>query len=385
MSISSCSSLTDIYDYYLYTGNQSYLESTWDIYKLALNYSLSFIDDSGMPYVTTSADWLRFGMGGHNIEASGILYFVLNTATKIATILEDTSDFVQTWPDIAEKIRVAANEALWDADMNLYRDNDTQPLTDLHPQDGNAWAIVSNLTGSLERAMNISQALQSRWGPYGAPAPEAGETVSPFISGFELQAHYLAERPEAAINLTKLQWGDFMLDDPRMTNSTFIEGYSTNGDLHYAPYSNDPRISHAHGWSTGPGSTLTFFGAGLQVASAAGKTWLIEPQLGGLQHIEAGYKTNLGNFASSAQVLASGGLNVTFSTPRNTSGSVKLRYKGTIESLAITNLDTGATQKRSEAIISQRQVATNGTSMSQSLTVDNLPGGNYTVLLRVTE
>jgi hypothetical protein len=30
-----------------------------------------------------------------------------------------------------------------------------------------------------------------------------------------------------------------MLDDLRMTNSTFIEGYTTNGSLHYAPYINE--------------------------------------------------------------------------------------------------------------------------------------------------
>ena len=47
-----------------------------------------------------------------------------------------------------------------------------------------------------------------------------------------------------------------MLDDPRMTNSTFVEGYSATGELHYA-YTNDPRISHAHGWATGPTSSLT--------------------------------------------------------------------------------------------------------------------------------
>lgn len=222
-------SLTDIYDYYLYTGNQTYLNQTWDTYKSALNFSLSFIDESGLAYVTTSADWLRFGMGAHNIEANAILYYVLNTASTIGSILNDTSEFVQSWPSIADTIRSAANDRLWDPEMNLYRDNDTQPLTDLHPQDGNAWAIISNLTGTSERAANVSQALQSRWGQYGAPAPEAGETVSPFVSGFELQAHYRAGRPEAAVNLTKLMWGDFMLDDPRMTNSTFIEGYSTDG------------------------------------------------------------------------------------------------------------------------------------------------------------
>lgn len=79
--------------------------------------------------------------------------------------------------------------------------------------------------------------------------PQAGEplTISPFISSFELEAHFLASAPQTALDLIRLQWG-FMLNDPRMTNSTFIEGYSADGSLHYAPYTNDPRVSHAHGF-----------------------------------------------------------------------------------------------------------------------------------------
>jgi hypothetical protein len=38
-----------------------------------------------------------------------------------------------------------------------------------------------------------------------------------------------------------------MLDDPRMTNSTFIEGYASTGELHYVPYKDDPTISFSHG------------------------------------------------------------------------------------------------------------------------------------------
>lgn len=383
-------SLNDIYDYYLYTGNETFLKQSWDIYKQALNYSVSFIDDSGMANVTTSADWLRFGMGRHNIEANSILYHNLNLAVSLAAHLNDTSDFVQSWPNLADSIKTAANERLWNPELNLYRDNDTQPLTDLHPQDGNSWAIISNLTSSPERAVNISNALQDRWGPYGAPAPEAGETVSPFVSGFELQAHYMAGRASASVNLTKLMWGDFMLDDPRMTNSTFIEGYSTNGDLHYAPYKNDPRISHAHGWATGPTSTLTFFAAGLQVTSAAGMTWLIAPQLGGLQSVEAGYQTSVGAFASNVTSLGNnngggGGLNVTFSTPAGTSGKVQLRYSGEMASLTVTNLDHTPSQRRDGIVghaVMKRQVSQ--TEMSTKVvTVDDLPGGNYSVILVV--
>ena len=377
-------SLNDIYDYYLYTGNETYLKQSWDIYKQALNFSLSFVDESGMANVTTSADWLRFGMGGHNIEANSILYHNLNLAMSLAAHLNDTSSFVKSWPDIAEKIKSSANDRLWDPKFNLYRDNDTLPLTDLHPQDGNAWAIISNLSSSPARAVNISIALQERWGPYGAPAPEAGETVSPFVSGFELQAHYIAGRPEASVNLTKLMWGDFMLDDPRMTNSSFIEGYSTNGDLHYAPYNNDPRISHAHGWATGPTSTLTFFAAGLQVTSAAGRTWLIAPQLGGLQSVEAGYQTNVGSFSSHAVAMPNAGLNVTFSTPVGTSGAVQLRYSGSLGSLTVTNLDQHISKAPTNTLglnikreVSQEEMAT------KVVVVDRLPGGNYTVILEV--
>ena len=315
-------SLIGIYDYYLYSGNLSYVESNWHTYKFALNYSLSFVDDSGLMNVTTSADWLRFGMGGRNIEANAILYYVLNQGLYLADVLNDTS--VSSWKDSASKVKSAANDRLWDAKANLYRDNDTLPLTDLHPQDGNAWAVVSGLTSSMERSANISKALAARWGKYGAPAPEAGKTVSPFISGFEIQAHYAAGHPERAVGLMKLQWG-FMLDDPRMTNSTFIEGYSTNGDLHYAPYDNDPRISHAHGWATGPTSALTQNAAGLQILSAGGKTWTVAPRLGGLKNAEAGYSTLLGNFMSN--VTSSGDhLRVRFHAPKNTTGTLSLKY-----------------------------------------------------------
>lgn len=175
-----------------------------------------------------------------------------------------------------------------------------------------------------------------------------------------------------------------MLDDPRMTNSTFIEGYSTNGDLHYAPYSNDPRISHAHGWATGPTSTLTFFGAGLQVTSAAGKTWRIEPQLGGLRDIEAGYQTNVGSFSSHAMALEGGGLNVTFSTPQGTSGTVRLRYSGRLAGLTVSNSDeqNSATEGKLSQRILKRQVSSEE-MQEKAVSVDGLAGGNYTVILQV--
>lgn len=205
----------------------------------------------------------------------------------------------------------------------MYRDNET---TTLMPQDGNSWAVVSGIVANSSQVSAISANLAARWTPYGAPAVEAANSVSPFISGFELQAHLLADNATAALALMRLEWG-FMLDDPRMTNSTFIEGYQDNGILHYAPYTNDPRISHAHGWATGPTSTLTFYIAGIHLLSAGGETWLISPQPGDLTHVDAGFETSLGTFAATTTTAdAEGGMSVDFLAPAGTMGGVSVPY-----------------------------------------------------------
>ncbi|PSN71709.1 bacterial alpha-L-rhamnosidase domain-containing protein [Corynespora cassiicola Philippines] len=310
--------LIGVADHYLYTGNIDYLESLWDKWKLALSLSISYIDESGLMNVTTPSDWLRFGMGGHNIEANAILYYTINQGIMLAEALND-SEAIQTWQETAAGVKDAANALLWNEESGMYIDNET---TTLMPQDGNSWAVVANLTLNSSQTKSISNKLVERWTEYGAPAPEAADAISPFISGFELQTHFLADNTSSALDLMRLQWG-YMLNDPRMTNSTFIEGYSTTGELHYAPYVNDARISHAHGWATGPTSTLTFYVAGIQLLSAGGETWRIAPSLGDLTIADAGFSTSVGFFSAKTQ-LTDGGLEIEFETPEGTSGEVKM-------------------------------------------------------------
>jgi hypothetical protein len=158
--------------------------------------------------------------------------------------------------------------------------------------------------------------------------------------GFELHAHYLAGQPQYAVQLIKRMWADFMLDDPRMTNSTFIEGYSTNGDVHDTPYRNDPRISHAHGWATGPTSALTFCAAGLQITSVVGETWRVAPGPGGLVSMEAGFETGLGSFACNV-MAGKGGMKVRFATPERTAGGVRLQHPASDAAATIRDVEGG--------------------------------------------
>ncbi|KAH7377932.1 alpha-L-rhamnosidase, partial [Cadophora sp. MPI-SDFR-AT-0126] len=314
-------SLIGISYYYHYSGDVAYLQSQWGPFKKGLAWSLGFIDSTDLMNVTSGADWLRVGMGGHNIEANAILYYTLNQAINLASVLNDTASAAE-WAPKAAAIKVAANNLLWNPTTNLYIDNET---TTLSPQDGNAWAVKANLTLSTEQSTAINTALKGRWGTYGAPAPEAGVplTISPFIGSFELEAHFIGTKTQDALDLIRLQWG-FLMNDPRMTNSTFMEGYSADGELKYAPYNNDPRVSHAHGWSTGPTSLMSFYVGGIHLTSSMGKTWTISPTLGDLTEVDVGFKSPLGSFSNKVSAKDGKICSMKFSTPGGTTGTVSL-------------------------------------------------------------
>ncbi|KAK4995551.1 hypothetical protein LTR66_004664, partial [Elasticomyces elasticus] len=298
--------------------------------------------------------------------ANSILYYTISQGLTLAAALNDTS-VTDSWSAYASGIKSAANALLWNETVGLYQDNET---TTLMPQDGNCWAVVSGLTLNSTQDRRISSGLAARWTPYGAPAVEAQNAVSPFISGFELQTHLLAGNASAALDLIRLEWG-FMLNDPRMTNSTFIEGYSDDGRLHYAPYTNDPRISHAHGWATGPTSTLTFYIAGIQLLSAGGATWRIAPRLGDLNTADAGFVTSLGSFSAQTNATNAGEFDIDFETPEGTMGAVSVLYPSCAGTMTLVE-----TEGRCDDVVID---VLTGADDGGDIEVDGLVGGRWKV------
>lgn len=84
----------------------------------------------------------------------------------------------------ATSLKTAFNALLWDNVAGLYRDNENSTM---HPQDGNSLAVLYNLTESLDQITNISQGLTSFWTDIGPVTPELADTISPFVSGFEVR------------------------------------------------------------------------------------------------------------------------------------------------------------------------------------------------------
>jgi len=64
-------SLIGVYNLFLYGGDLDWLMDKWDAWKLGMKWSLgAIVPEVGLMNVTSSADWLRFNMGGFNVEVS---------------------------------------------------------------------------------------------------------------------------------------------------------------------------------------------------------------------------------------------------------------------------------------------------------------------------
>ncbi|KAF8963232.1 Six-hairpin glycosidase [Flammula alnicola] len=288
--------LIGTYNYYLFSGDTAWLQNVWANYTKAVAFLEGKVDSTGLMDVTGLRDWARQGGGGYNAEGNAILYKVLTTAATLSEYLNVT-DLSAAWGRNASALKQNFNEAFWLESAGMYRDNQT---TTLCPQDANSFAILFNLTTSPAQAKLVSDGLEKNWNDLGPVAPELPDTISPFISGFEVQAHFEAGNDARAMDLIRRTWG-YMLYTDISVQSTLLEGFTANGSIayrYYQGYNDDPAYtSHSHGWSSGPTSALTFYVLGLTVTSPQGKTWAISPHInGGLPAAEGGFETSLGWF-----------------------------------------------------------------------------------------
>ncbi|OBT61351.1 hypothetical protein VE03_09326 [Pseudogymnoascus sp. 23342-1-I1] len=326
-------SLLGVYNYVLYSGDLRWLQDHWNQYTVALRVSINKVDETGLIHVTSSADWLRPGMSGHNLEATAILYDVLKKSIELAGFIGDDRSEAQPdglWSKTADKIR-AGVEKLDCPRAGLFADNIEDRKCggsqEVLPQDGNSWLLAAGvLNPSDPRRLNVSQNLRSRWTKFGAPAVEAPNIISPFASSFELQAHCAVGEYDTAVELMELMWG-YMLDGPGMTNSTLLEGYRIDGSVGYPAYTHPARNSHCHGWSTGPTAVLLTEILGIKFTAPLGRLYTIRPhRTKWLSNIEGGYSTSLGKFVVKMNgMIGKGGRQaevLRVSTPTGTSGTV---------------------------------------------------------------
>ncbi|KAL4760675.1 pectin lyase fold/virulence factor [Aspergillus foveolatus] len=323
------------YNYFLFTEDDDFLAGIWPKYVKALDYSLAKITPLGIMNATQTADWGRWNYSTLASSANMLLYRALTTAAFLAPYAGGNPE---KYIDLASALRTAIATHLYDSAVGAFRDS---PNSTLYPQDANSMALAfsffsqsplnssSSSNSNLTDAARVSSYLESNWTPIGPEVPELPNNISPFISSIELEGHFASGHADRAVQLIRTLWG-WYLAHPNGTQSTVPEGYLVDGSWGYRGdrgYRNDPRyMSHAHGWSSGPTSTLTEYAVGLKITKPKGSEWSLSPASFGIQGLEeaqAGFTTALGRFKAAFRVQGKRAT-VTWDTPAGTKGWVQL-------------------------------------------------------------
>ncbi|KAL0930453.1 bacterial alpha-l-rhamnosidase domain-containing protein [Colletotrichum truncatum] len=318
------------YNYVLFSGDLAWLADNWATYLKAMKYIYAkIIPDTGILNATATGDWARYINSMNGSAPNMLLYRTLTTGAFLAEIAPSNSskctNLTATWLARAEELKGAIKTHLWDEKKGAFFDGYKNRT--LYPQDANSYAVAFGVVDpSSPEAASISSVLTENWTPIGPASPELPGNISPFISSIELEAHFVAGRADRALKLIRDSWG-WYLAHPNGTQSTVIEGYLVDGSFGYRSsrgYTNDPSyVSHAHGWSSGPTSTLTEYLVGLRVTRPAGQEWRLKPVFGELDAAQAGFTTVLGKFSAKWEV-AKGVATVEWDAPEGTRGWLEL-------------------------------------------------------------
>ncbi|QPG75288.1 hypothetical protein FOA43_002639 [Brettanomyces nanus] len=177
--------LKSIYDTFMLNDkSMTWLRNAWVQFKKGMERTWKQVDETGVLKIVGPLDWGRTPFVGHPMSINCVLHTTLIDGTKIADILDDPAT-KKLYAGRAEKLKKSINEFFWDDKVGAFKDSDEN---DIHSQDGNAIAMLFHVADKNKYA-SISKYLSTHWTKFGATAPEMQNSISPFISSLELQAH----------------------------------------------------------------------------------------------------------------------------------------------------------------------------------------------------
>lgn len=194
----------------------------------------------------------------------------------------------------AAKVKAAINADFFNPATGAYDSSESSRGT--IAQDANSLAVLFGIAPP-DKVRGILQALKSLWGPHGSQAYSANANqstlISPYITGFEVEALYLANDPVDAEKLLRLTWNQMINPRSPYFTGAFWENLEPDGSIQ------DGSISLAHGWSSGPTPVLTGYVLGVRAVDPGYRTFTVAPHFGTLRWAKGRVPTPYGQISVS--------------------------------------------------------------------------------------
>jgi alpha-L-rhamnosidase len=216
---------------------------------------------------------------------------------ELATALGNAAD-AQTWSGIAERLRAAINERLYDAAAGAYNDG----LTSTHK------AVHSSVF-----AVSFGVAGPDQLGPAADYVAGRGMACSVFCANFLIDALYDAGRADAAI-------GFLTAATDRSWLGMIAQGAGSPMEAWAPQYK--PNATFSHPWSGSPAYLVYRDILGIDALEAGYGRFEVRPQPGGLTHAEGVTPTIRGPISVAFATGAGGAMDLAVGVPHNTSAKV---------------------------------------------------------------
>src|SRR3954464_6525221 len=339
----------DLAGYYLYSGDVPFAESQYTAMKNQMAYDRTLVDATSGMLVTSSSerDWDFYdgGKPGAVSAYNAIYYKALTDAAMIASDLAERDPAnanvatwkadAATWASQAADLKQRVNATLFDAARGVYkladRDNTTHAGASA-AQDANAEAITYGLAPAGSEAGILTYLKSNLWGQFG-PQPYSRDAsystvISPFVTGMEVDARFAAGDTDGAFSLIHNMWDQMTVESGPYYTGTLWEKLNPDGtDV-------DSNASLAHGWATGPVSSLSGYVLGARPLSSGYRTWIVAPQTGSLAWAQGQVPTPAGPLVSRWRPQA-GSFQLTVAGPAGTSGTVAVPLFGRGRTIAM--------------------------------------------------
>lgn len=266
-------------EYYEYTADDTFVAKEWPLVAKQLEWNQSQVGPNGLLVTTndTGADWDYYdgNKTGEVTTYNALYYKVLLDGAQLARAAGKQAAAEQ-YTARAAAVKAAINARLFNTATGLYNLSNT--VTDVLAQDANVFAVLYGVAPK-DKVPGILAAIKSDlWTDVGTLpfSKNYQKTISPFISGFELNARFESGDTANALQLMSNEWGP-MIAPGDLYTGTFWENLSTSGKQA------TDQTNMAHGWSTMPTSALSKYVLGIRPVDAGYKTWLVQPHAGDLE------------------------------------------------------------------------------------------------------
>ncbi|RED65438.1 amylo-alpha-1,6-glucosidase [Cohnella phaseoli] len=318
--------IISIWEHYLFTEDRAFLDKMYEGYRSLMDWIEFRLDSRGFLYNDKTWMW-TFPREGYGSATQCVLYRALQCAARIEEEAGER-ERVEALERLAAHLRRQLIDTYWDEDKGVFSDVLNLEDADVVLSDVNCYAVVFGLADRKMSERILSYLKAEMWTPYGSATldrkleravPAAGcthfqtylpgmsltdeQTMSfmwphnkqiwPFMNGYEVEARFLADQADEALELTRRCWGTMLAQEP----GTYWEMIDAeNGEFPLRSFfefsKGDALNSACHGWSGWISAILQGYALGVRPLRPGFRETLIAPRLGaGLTEIEGAIPT----------------------------------------------------------------------------------------------